>query len=75
MSISREKGWYLKRTMAEGAKAFGAFSNSEVQDFLLNGRFLPREFATLDGVFWEPIHQVPELIPESMLPDFGRVVG
>ncbi|MCB1757280.1 MAG: hypothetical protein KDJ38_17280 [Gammaproteobacteria bacterium] len=62
--------WYTKR----GARLQGPYSRQTIHRYLLLGRIKNSDRVSKDGAVWEPITQVPELIPEELLnldTDFG----
>ena len=61
--VTDEQQWYIQK----GARIQGPFSTSEVGRFLLLGRVRNTDRVSRDGELWEPVTQVPELIPEELL--------
>ena len=55
--------WYVQK----GARVQGPFSAAEVGRFLLLGRVRRSDRVSRDGELWEPVTQVPELVPEALL--------
>ena len=55
--------WYVQK----GARVQGPYSASEVGRFLLLGRVRHCDRVSRDGELWEPVTQVPELVPEELL--------
>lgn len=53
----------------------GPFTGQEIHRFLSIGRLRMLDCVSMDSTNWHPLYHFSELIPESMLPDFGRVVG
>jgi hypothetical protein len=62
-----ERGWYVKgREDAVGT--FGPFTSVQVRRMFANGGITAKCWVTQDSPFcWEPITQVPFLIPDSIL--------
>lgn len=61
--VTDESQWYVQK----GSRVQGPFSASEVGRFLLLGRVRNTDRVSRDGELWEPVTQVPELIPEELL--------
>ena len=61
--MSAEAEWYVQK----GARVLGPFSPEEVGRFLLLGRVRNTDRVSRDGELWEPVTQVPELVPEELL--------
>ena len=61
--ISEPSQWYVQK----GSRVQGPFSTTEVGRFLLLGRVRNTDRVSRDGELWEPVTQVPELIPEEQL--------
>ena len=59
----RQSQWYVQK----GSRVQGPFSANEVGRFLLLGRVRNTDRVSRDGELWEPVTQVPELIPEELL--------
>lgn len=55
--------WYVQK----GARVQGPYSAEEVARFLLLGRIRNCDRVSRDGELWEPVTQVPELIPDELL--------
>lgn len=55
--------WYVQK----GARVQGPYSADEVARFLLLGRIRNCDRVSRDGELWEPVTQVPELIPDELL--------
>ncbi len=55
--------WYTQR----GARLRGPYSRLTIHRYLLLGRIKNSDRVSKDGEMWEPITQVPELIPEELL--------
>lgn len=55
--------WYVQK----GARVQGPYSADEVARFLLLGRIRNSDRVSRDGELWEPVTQVPELIPDELL--------
>ena len=55
--------WYVQK----GARVQGPFSAAEVGRFLMLGRVRRSDRVSRDGELWEPVTQVPELVPEALL--------
>ena len=62
--------WYVQK----GSRVQGPFTAEEVGRFLLLGRVRNTDRVSRDGELWEPVTQVPELIPEELL-DLGSEQG
>lgn len=58
-----EQQWYVQ----SGSRVQGPFSTTEVGRYLLLGRVRSNDRVSKDGELWEPVTQVPELIPEELL--------
>ncbi|MBX2880797.1 MAG: DUF4339 domain-containing protein [Granulosicoccus sp.] len=61
--VTDEAQWYVQK----GSRVQGPFSTDEVGRFLLLGRVRNTDRVSRDGELWEPVTQVPELIPEELL--------
>ena len=61
--MTDESQWYVQK----GSRVQGPFSTTEVGRFLLLGRVRNTDRVSRDGELWEPVTQVPELIPEELL--------
>jgi len=61
--VSDEPQWYVQK----GARVQGPYSAAEVGRFLLLGRVRNSDRVSRDGELWEPVTQVPELIPDELL--------
>jgi len=61
--VTDESQWYVQK----GARVQGPFSAIEVGRFLLLGRVRNTDRVSRDGELWEPVTQVPELIPQELL--------
>lgn len=61
--VTEESQWYVQK----GARVQGPFTATEVGRFLLLGRVRNSDRVSRDGELWEPVTQVPELIPEELL--------
>ncbi len=61
--VSEESQWYVQK----GARVQGPYTTTEVGRFLLLGRVRNTDRVSRDGELWEPVTQVPELIPEELL--------
>lgn len=55
--------WYVQK----GSRVQGPYSTHEVGRYLLLGRVRNTDRVSRDGELWEPVTQVPELIPEELL--------
>jgi len=62
-SIDDEAQWFVER----GPLVQGPLSTNDVRKFFLIGRVRKTDSVSRDGEIWEPITQVPELIPEELL--------
>jgi len=56
------KQWYVLK----GKRVVGVYSSNEVAEFLLIGRVRNSDRVSVDGVFWEQVTQVPQLIPDAL---------
>lgn len=68
--VENDEKWYTQR----GSRLHGPYSQATVHRYLLLGRIKNSDRVSKDGAMWEPITQVPELIPEELLDmnsDFG----
>ena len=61
--VTEEQQWYVQK----GSRVQGPFSTSQVGRYLLLGRVRNTDRVSKDGELWEPVTQVPELIPEELL--------
>ncbi len=61
--VTDESQWYVQK----GSRVQGPFTADEVGRFLLLGRVRNTDRVSRDGELWEPVTQVPELIPEELL--------
>ena len=61
--VADEQQWYVQK----GARVQGPYSTTEVGRYLLLGRVRNTDRVSRDGELWEPVTQVPELIPEELL--------
>jgi len=68
--VTDESQWYVQK----GSKVQGPYSAHEVGRYLLLGRVRNTDRVSRDGELWEPVTQVPELIPEELL-DLDTDVG
>jgi len=68
--VSEESIWYVQK----GSRVQGPYSAHEVGRYLLLGRVRNTDRVSRDGELWEPVTQVPELIPEELL-DLDTDVG
>jgi len=68
--VSDESQWYVQK----GPRVQGPYSAHEVGRYLLLGRVRNTDRVSRDGELWEPVTQVPELIPEELL-DLDTDVG
>ena len=62
-SIDDEAQWFVLK----GSRVQGPFSTNDVRKFFLIGRVRKTDSVSRDGEIWEPVTQVPELIPEEFL--------
>lgn len=61
--VSDDPQWYVQK----GSRVQGPYSADEVSRFLLLGRIRNCDRVSRDGELWEPVTQVPELIPDELL--------
>lgn len=61
--VKQDGYWYVQK----GSRVQGPFSPDEVSRFLLLGRVRNTDRVSRDGELWEPVTQVPELIPDELL--------
>jgi len=61
--VADESQWYVQK----GSRVQGPFTTNEVGRFLLLGRVRNTDRVSRDGELWEPVTQVPELIPDELL--------
>ena len=61
--VDDDDKWYTQR----GARLQGPFSRLTIHRYLLLGRIKSSDRVSKDGNLWEPITQVPQLIPEELL--------
>ncbi len=61
--LGDEQQWYVQ----SGTRVQGPWSTLEVGRYLLLGRVRSTDRVSKDGELWEPVTQVPELIPEELL--------
>lgn len=55
--------WYVQH----GSRLQGPYSAEEIGRHLLLGRIRRQDRVSRDGELWEPVTQVPELVPEELL--------
>ena len=55
--------WYVQ----QGARLQGPYTASDIRRYLLLGRIRRNDRVSRDGDLWEPVTQVPELVPEELL--------
>jgi len=55
--------WYVQ----QGARLQGPYTTGDIRRYLLLGRVRYNDRVSKDGDLWEPVTQVPELIPEELL--------
>ncbi len=68
--VENDEKWYTQR----GSRLDGPYSKATIHRYLMLGRIKNSDRVSKDGTIWEPITQVPELIPEELLDmnsDFG----
>lgn len=68
--VENDEKWYTQR----GSRLHGPYSRATIHRYLLLGRIKNSDRVSKDGAMWEPITQVPQLIPEELLDmhsDFG----
>ncbi len=58
-----EKAWYVQK----GFRVQGPFNQGEISRFLLLGRIRVTDRVSQCSDVWEPVTQVPQLIPEELL--------
>ena len=63
LMASEEQQWYVQ----SGSRVQGPYTTTEVGRYLLLGRVRNTDRVSRDGELWEPVTQVPELIPEELL--------
>jgi len=68
--VTDESQWYVQK----GSRVQGPYSTHEVGRYLLLGRVRNTDRVSRDGELWEPVTQVPELIPEELL-DLDTDIG
>lgn len=68
--VADESQWYVQK----GSRVQGPYSTHEVGRYLLLGRVRNTDRVSRDGELWEPVTQVPELIPEELL-DLDTDIG
>ncbi len=68
--VTDESQWYIQK----GSRVQGPYSTHEVGRYLLLGRVRNTDRVSRDGELWEPVTQVPELIPEELL-DLDTDIG
>lgn len=61
--VTDESQWYVQK----GSRVQGPYTAHEVGRYLLLGRVRNTDRVSRDGELWEPVTQVPELIPEELL--------
>jgi len=61
--VTEDQQWYVQ----SGSRVQGPYSITEVGRYLLLGRIRSSDRVSRDGELWEPVTQVPELIPEELL--------
>lgn len=55
--------WYVQH----GSRLQGPYSAQDIGRYLLLGRIRRQDRVSRDGELWEPVTQVPELVPEELL--------
>lgn len=55
--------WYVLK----GSRVVGPFSEEELRQWASVGRIRSLDRVSQTGELWEPWHQVPQLIPDSLL--------
>lgn len=68
--VADESQWYVQK----GSRVQGPYTTHEVGRYLLLGRVRNTDRVSRDGELWEPVTQVPELIPEELL-DLDTDIG
>jgi len=68
--VTDESQWYVQK----GSRVQGPYTAHEVGRYLLLGRVRNTDRVSRDGELWEPVTQVPELIPEELL-DLDTDIG
>lgn len=58
-----EEQWYVQ----QGSRLQGPYSAQDIGRYLLLGRIRRNDRVSRDGELWEPVTQVPELVPEELL--------
>lgn len=58
-----EEQWYVQ----QGSRLQGPYSTRDIGRYLLLGRIRRNDRVSRDGELWEPVTQVPELVPEELL--------
>jgi hypothetical protein len=69
-----EPMWYVRRYRGGNLLISDQLTVAEVHSVILDGRVHVFDEASEDCQSWEPIHQVPELIPESILQPFDEML-
>jgi len=70
LMTGEEQQWYVQ----SGSRVQGPFTTTEIGRYLLLGRVRNTDRVSKDGELWEPVTQVPELIPEELL-DLNSEMG
>lgn len=65
-----EEQWYVQ----QGSRLQGPYTARDIGRYLLLGRIRRNDRVSRDGELWEPVTQVPELVPEELL-DLGSEQG
>ncbi len=61
--IGMDEQWYVQH----GSRLQGPYSAEDIGRYLLLGRIRRQDRVSRDGELWEPVTQVPELVPEELL--------
>ena len=60
---SADEQWYVQH----GSRLQGPYTAEDIGRHLLLGRIRRQDRVSRDGELWEPVTQVPELVPEELL--------
>lgn len=69
-AVSQSAEWYVRK----GSRVSGPYTEDEVICYLLMGRIKNTDEVSQDGMLWEPVTQVPQLVPDELL-ELGDYYG
>ena len=79
MNRPAESRWYISKDVGKDGKkdirTMGPFSVDDIHKLMVSNWInVKDDFVSMNGELFEPIHQVPELIPDAILDTVGRWV-